>query len=239
MAAGRGVTSARVAAELRSRIERGELLPEDRLPSERELSESLHTTRVTSREALKQLEAEGLIYRSNRRGWFVTSQRINYNPSRAAFFMDYVADQGLVPFSRQLLKKRIVADDRLASMLEVSVKAPLVELQRLRGANGRPAYIETIYLPEGRLPGIYECDLERSVSAVMLGDYDQQYAVVELDITVGALSAGQAALLDAPPGYTCLCVRRVVRNAAGEVVEYDLEHWRHDSLNIQVRLDNS
>ncbi|WP_225321226.1 GntR family transcriptional regulator, partial [Pseudomonas aeruginosa] len=41
-------------------------------PAERKLSELFATTRITLREALIQLESQGLIYREERRGWFVS-----------------------------------------------------------------------------------------------------------------------------------------------------------------------
>ncbi|MCI2282193.1 GntR family transcriptional regulator [Colwellia sp. MSW7] len=39
-----------------------------KLPSERELLEQFNSTRITVREALIRLEAEGVIYRQNRKG---------------------------------------------------------------------------------------------------------------------------------------------------------------------------
>lgn len=50
----------------------GALAPSTKLPAERRLSESFSTTRITLREALGQLESQGLIYREERRGWFVS-----------------------------------------------------------------------------------------------------------------------------------------------------------------------
>lgn len=45
-----------------------------------ELSERFATTRITLKEALAALEAEGKIYREERRGWFVASARFIYDP---------------------------------------------------------------------------------------------------------------------------------------------------------------
>jgi len=49
-------------------IEAGMLASRQKLPSERKLADSFSTTRVTLREALSLLEAEGRIYREDRRG---------------------------------------------------------------------------------------------------------------------------------------------------------------------------
>lgn len=42
-----------------------------RLPSERELSDIFNTSRLTVKQALLYLESQGLIYRKERRGWFL------------------------------------------------------------------------------------------------------------------------------------------------------------------------
>ncbi|WP_286240710.1 UTRA domain-containing protein [Neptuniibacter halophilus] len=230
------VTSASVVAYLRQCIRKGDLNPDDKLPSEREISERLQTTRVTTREALKQLEAQGVIYRSNRRGWFVTPARINYDPSRVMYFMDYVAEQGLAPFSRQLLKQQIRADAELAQRMGIEVGEPLVELHRLRGANGRAVYVEQIFLREKLLPEIGQRELEQSVSRVLHNDYGTRYGKAELSLTVGSLAEREAELLQAPAGYTCIEIQRLSYTPGGEVMEYDIEHWRHDAMQLQVSI---
>lgn len=236
MSTRKAVSSSTVVSYLRNCIKKGDLNPDDKLPSEREISERLQTTRVTTREALKQLEAQGLIYRSNRRGWFVTPDRIQYDPSRAMYFMDYVAEQGQQPFSKQILKKQVVADDILAEKMGIEAGEPLVELHRLRGSGSRPVYFERIYLREKALPGIFEKSIERSLSRVIRGDYHIGYDNVDLNIIVGSLDDYESELLQAPAGYTCIEVQRLVYDANGEVIEYDNEHWRHDALELKVSL---
>lgn len=65
-----------IKEQLQARITRGALQAGDKLPSERELCAIFSTTRVTVRESLAQLEATGAIYRADRRGWFVTPERL-------------------------------------------------------------------------------------------------------------------------------------------------------------------
>jgi len=65
-------TVAAICLSLSENIASGLFAAEGRLPSERELSEQFATTRITLREALSQLEGQGLIYRQVRRGWFIS-----------------------------------------------------------------------------------------------------------------------------------------------------------------------
>lgn len=81
----------RIRDQLAADIAQGVL--QVKLPSERELAERFLCTRITLREALQQLETEGLVYRENRRGWFVAPPRIRYNPTRITGFMEYVSAQ--------------------------------------------------------------------------------------------------------------------------------------------------
>ena len=62
---------------LRDQINGKLLLPLQKLPSERELSELFSITRISVKSALDSLEIEGLIYREDRRGWFVSPLVLN------------------------------------------------------------------------------------------------------------------------------------------------------------------
>ncbi|MCP2338591.1 GntR family transcriptional regulator [Actinomadura rupiterrae] len=64
-----------IAADLRAQIENGDLPPGTSLPSERELCERYGCVRFTIRQALAQLEADGLVEAMQGRGRFVTSRR--------------------------------------------------------------------------------------------------------------------------------------------------------------------
>src|SRR5471030_2592527 len=72
----------RIRDEIARDISAGTPPANEKFPSERDMIERFGCTRVTLRQALQQLEAEGLVYRENRRGWFVSPQRIRYDPTR-------------------------------------------------------------------------------------------------------------------------------------------------------------
>jgi len=61
----------RIAAELRTAIERGELRPGDALPSEAALMEHYSVSRGTARQALADLEGAGLVESQHGRGRYV------------------------------------------------------------------------------------------------------------------------------------------------------------------------
>ena len=87
----REITSSRIPKYIAIRdaiaheIESGQWHANTKLASERVLMEQFATTRVAVREALLALEMDGLIYRLDRRGWFVRAPRIIYRPFRWIF----------------------------------------------------------------------------------------------------------------------------------------------------------
>lgn len=61
---------------LRDKIDKKELQPGDRLPTEMELAEKFRVSRITSKRALEELREEGLIYRVRGKGSFVAEPKL-------------------------------------------------------------------------------------------------------------------------------------------------------------------
>src|SRR5579863_1888906 len=61
---------------VRSEIERGMYKPGDRLPSEPELIQRYGVSRITVRQALTELENEGVVVRRHGKGTYVAEQHI-------------------------------------------------------------------------------------------------------------------------------------------------------------------
>ncbi len=80
-----------------------------RLPSERQLQTEPGMARGTIREALFQLEAERLIYRRERSGWYVSPPAITYDPRRWVGFITYVTEQERTPGTETLSKESAAA----------------------------------------------------------------------------------------------------------------------------------
>ena len=83
----------KIKNSIREQIQSGIYKEGQKIPSERELSELFATTRITLKDALISLETEGLIYREDRRGWFVSPERIRYNPLSRSHFHQMIRDQ--------------------------------------------------------------------------------------------------------------------------------------------------
>lgn len=223
-----------VRDQLADKIQSGIWLANDKLPAERQLSEQFSITRVTARQALVQLEAEGLIFRSNRRGWFVTPQRINYDPSRDIGFVRYVEEQGFSARTETLSKMLIEAPDRVAEQAGLPVGTPVYEIYRRRYINERPCLIEKIYLNPKNCPGILRYSLDRSLWHLLRTEYDLDPCERHIEIYPQTLEAREADALGVNIGATGLYIHRLCRDQNGEFLELDEEFWLHNSMKVVV-----
>lgn len=68
-----------IAEKLKHEIETGEYQPNDQLPKEFDLAKSYNVSRITVRNAMKELENQGLIYRIQGAGTYVKEQDLTHS----------------------------------------------------------------------------------------------------------------------------------------------------------------
>jgi GntR family transcriptional regulator len=127
-------------------IAQGKYQPGDILPSETALSKTWSVSRITVRNAIKLLAAEGLVYTLHGRGTFVSEQKItNYLPSLTSMSSD-VAKKGMVPGSRVLHLEQIAADKTAAARLHLSPGDPVIYFVRITLADVKPIAMAYTYV---------------------------------------------------------------------------------------------
>jgi GntR family transcriptional regulator len=135
---------AQVLADLRSRLARGEFT--GRFPGDEELRETYGVSRHTVREAVRRLQAEGVIERGRGRGTFVTGALIEQPLGALYSLFRSVEAQGFV--QRSVVRHLEVRhDEEAAAVLGRPPDEPLVYLERLRLADDQPIVLDCSWLP--------------------------------------------------------------------------------------------
>jgi GntR family transcriptional regulator len=208
-----------LTAQLTDLIHAGELKPNHRLPSERELSVTLNISRITSRLAVQELLESGLVYREQGRGTFVAEPKMR-GVQGFTSFTEYMRNHGLVPGSKIINQEIVGVDDNLAHTLHLNTGDPALHLVRLRLADGHPVAVQSAYLPSQMFPGLEKEDLvDRSLFEVLRQNYFVYPAWTEAAVEASAATPEQARWLEIKAGDSVLIVRGLTFTESFDVVE--------------------
>ena len=228
----------RVESALRQRMHEGDLQPGDRLPSEESLAREYGVSRVTMREAMRRLHAQGYVARLRGRGTFV-AERVQPSVSSTKFtglLEDYYTEiQRVQVKSVQILE--VPAPARVADALGIAARAPVTIVRRVRFLDNAPLALTTNYMTVDYGRRLREEDLYR---LPLVQIFEQMLGVVfgEAVQTIEATFATDevAGLLDVPFGAPILHVERVMRDEAGAPVEVVMSCYRADRYRYMATL---
>lgn len=147
-----------IADQLRAAIEDGQLGEGDQLPSEARLMEQYDVARMTVRNALQVLQAEGLVVSEHGRGVFVRAHppvrrlasdrfaRRHRKEGKAAFIVE--SDQvGAKPDVDMIEVTEAMPPREVAALLRLRDDALVVVRSRRYSLNGKPVETATSYIP--------------------------------------------------------------------------------------------
>jgi GntR family transcriptional regulator len=135
-------------------IKDGLLKPGKQLPSEPELARQLSVSRISLREALQKLEAEGAIARKRGVGTFVIGPpaAIQVGFERLHSLSGSLVSKGRTPGTTKTLIETEPADEQLAQDLNLEPGHEMAVIKRLRTIDGKPLCWNIDYLSRERLP---------------------------------------------------------------------------------------
>lgn len=203
-------------------LERGAWAPGGQLPSERALVAEYGVSRVTVRQALRELVQEGLLESVPGKGFFVT-ERPSLPLDGLVGLSALAKQRGLAVSTRVLEAGAVAATSALARQLDLPAGAELVHIVRLRFLNGVPMCTQSVWFPEHRCHGLLDEDLEKiSLFEVLRGRFGIVLARAESAISARLATAEEQALLGLGPGAAVLTVDQRTLDVAGEPVELSL-----------------
>lgn len=206
---------------LRERIRSGEWKPGDLIPSERELSETYRISRMTARQAITDLVNEGVFYREQGRGTFVTRNKITQQLLRLTGFTEDISARGQHPSTKVLSAEMSPADEFTAERLRIAPGTLIFCLQRLRLADGEPLAIEFSQLNFKGCERLLEEDLEQqSLYRLLESKYGLPLMEAEQELEAGLAGNEEAALLKISPGSSVLFTRRTTYTDRNQPIEY-------------------
>jgi GntR family transcriptional regulator len=227
-----GPTARAARDRLASEVEA--MQPGERLGTERELAERLEVARSTVRAALADLERNGLVRRARGRagGIFAPDRKVDRDLTSLASLPHYLRRQGFESDARVLSTATLAADAETAAALGVDL---VLEIVRVRLADGDPISLERASFPAERFPGLLDRSLAGSLYELLQAEYGLEPGEAEERIEVVTAGADEARLLGVARGAPLLTVARTTWDADGRPFERSHDLFRGDRARIVVR----
>ncbi len=223
---------------LQRRIEEGIWKPNEMLPSESKLCSTYGISRTVVRQALREMEYEGLVYRRKGKGTFAAEPKILESfAQRLTGFHQDMAEQGLSTSDEVLFLGVVPATGKAADFLKLDAGAEVIKLRRLRLVKGEPIALVTTYLPANLCMKMLEADfrnqslyvfLERECGLVI----DHGRRLIEAVVA----NEEEARLMGVKKGAPMVLLDSISYKEDGMPVEYYRAVHRGDRTRFEIEL---
>jgi GntR family transcriptional regulator len=225
-----------LATLFRHRIEQGVWKTGQQIPTVDELSTECGVARATIRQALDQIEKEGLIERFRAKGTFVRQA------PRERLWCEVETDWSGLLRSREGAEIEILADEpgREGASIPQSIGKPAPRYRHLRRRHwrdGQPFLLADVYLDERLSPKVTDADLRSKTALKLVASIPGvRIADARQTLTIGAADVETAAALNLPLNAPVAYVHRAAVDGRGVLVLVADGIYRGDVVRLDIKL---
>lgn len=220
-----------IAQQLRDTVKSGSLEPGDKVPSESQLMEHFGVARMTVRQALGDLRAEGLLVAEHGRGVFVRQRpvvrrvasdrfaRRHRDEGQAAFLAEA---QGVgVPSVDQIEVSTETTSAEVRALLALPARSKVIARRRRYLMDGAPVELAESYVPSSIAAGTKVAEDDTGPGGIYARLEELGHRLQEFTEEVAARmpTPDERRRLQLPAGTPVLTVRRVAFDTEGNPVE--------------------
>ena len=191
----------------------------DRIPSEDELAVRFGVSKITVRQALSNLAADGYLMKIQGRGTFVAGNTPVVGLTMKTGFTDGLFGRG-VQEAREVLERGIVEPPEEVRRL-LGIDGSIYRIATRRLAEGVPVSTDESFIPAGLLPGIEEQDLGGfALFATIQERGTRKVFKMRQTVEITTLTDREANTLGAVAGTAVLAVHRLLIGAEDQPLAY-------------------
>lgn len=230
-----------IETDLKKRIMRHEWEINSRLPAEEELAKQYDVSRLTLRQALAELEKDGIIRKQRGKGTFINADpspfvaELNYSMVSS----DEIPGQQNRHITAQVLEQRVVTDlfPSVAEHLRLDPSDRALYIKRLFLYDKRPLAVGRIYISAQYAPGLESKPLiNNSVSQSMRHYYQREALFVEDYLETVRATHSETTLLECKYDAPLILVTGVSYLGKDEPMEYSTTLWAGDFVRFRLHL---
>ena len=213
-------------------IEKGNYPVGSRIPPEHELEAAYQVSRVTVRRALAELTQSGLLERKQGKGTFVSVPKISRDLKSVHSFHDSCKNYGIAAGTRVIHVRTVPADDRDIRELGLREGDRVIEVLRIRLADGEPVILEKNHFSKA-YAYLEDADLNGSLYR-LLRDYGVVPTEGSHDISLCFASGEQAGWLNIRDGAPLMRLHEVIYDQRGRPLHNGIQLIRGDRFVLRI-----
>lgn len=230
----------KIRESVRADILSGTLRHHEKIPSEKEFMLLFGVSRITVRQALGDLERDGLIFRIPGKGAYVAQpkEKPTQELARLQGFAEAMEQQGYSARNRVVGLATVAASEAVAERLGVPVGSSVTEIRRVRYLDAAPISFDITYVKTDLGKRLAREDLEgRDIFLILEQDYGIPLGHADQCIHAMVADDELAHRLKVAAGAPVLYVERLAYTRDGEPLEFDYVHYRGDQFRYRLRMD--
>ncbi|MRW91510.1 UTRA domain-containing protein [Duganella sp. FT80W] len=227
-----------VKENLRERILDGTYLAHAKLPAESELSTVFGVSRITVRQALSDLQKEGVIFKIPGKGTFVAKPKAFQQLTQLEGFGEAMGRMGYEIYNQVTSHKTVAASPHVAQQLQVAVGSDVTEIKRIRHLNREPVSLEVTYLAQDIGERLRREDLAtRDIFLILENDYAIPLGRADLQVDAMLADDSLAHALRVEQGSAVLRIERLTHRADGSPLDFEYLYFRGDAFQYRLQIN--
>ncbi|GAA3964619.1 GntR family transcriptional regulator [Allohahella marinimesophila] len=224
---------------LKKQILNGEYAPYERLPSEAKLMAAFEVSRITVRQALRDLHAEGLVFSSQGKGTFASKPKAMQDVKHLEGFAEAMTAKGYEASARLISIRETRPSKDVETQLEIGPKEDVVEVVRVRYLNREPVSVDTSWFPMAVGKKLFSRNLAGDIFPLLENLLQVRLGRADVSLEARPADADIAKLLEMEPGSPIMWVQRLTRDANDRPIDYEYLAVRGDSYKYRFQIQRA
>ena len=221
---------------LLSKITSGQWVSGRQIPTEAELCSEYGVSKITVRQAIKNLAADGYLRKIQGKGTFVTSSDQSSGFAMKTRFTEEMFGKE-VQVKREVLSRGIQpAEDTARGYLKTHEEIYRIVSQRV--VEGEPVSLDEWYIPVARLPRANDLEvMNRSLLAMLQEQGTEKIVKIVQTVEIAAVHGEEAKNLGVDDGVPVLVIHRLILGTDETPVAYTRLLGRSDRYKFQTEFE--
>lgn len=197
----------------------------------------LGLTRMTLRQALQNLESQGVLVRQQGSGTYVAEPKVEREAGQLVSFTKVMEQRGYTTRAKLINLEQRVANALLARQLQIPITAPIYHGHRLRLLNQEPVMLEKFTLPVHRVPEFEQHDLvTRLIYETLETEYGIRVSKAQQSLEAVIATDYEAKLLNIESGKALMLEEHLGFDQNGQPIEVAKDLYRGDRFRFVTKM---